>query len=257
MQVLSHNPNPLPPSGTDLLSAWEKCVSLVRFSIPGILLILAIALDLSSAITVTMISLICVVSLAVSAFFLPSRQIVGWTVVYALGIAGTLWMRRGDWAPISVNTEILITTRSLVVVSAGVLAYCLARAREKDKRMIRKIQMVFDLMDIPVINSNGDGWVVYLNGPARDLLSAQKGRLQTPFFQHFSAVMDKGKSIQKYFDLAGGKITGPISIPLALEADKSNVRWAVMIRARIGGNRNVLTLLYPEKPAERLGNEEI
>ncbi len=218
---------------------------LLMFLLPGVILIAAILFDHSRVLNFSIISVACVFSLVIFSFLLPSRLMIGWTVVYILAIAATLWLRRGLWNGSIGNAEALVATRALVAAAAGVLACMLAKRREQGHIVVREINRLLDQMEIPVITSDRDGWLLHMNPKASQLLGG-KASLGSPFFDHFSMFSAKGKSIKSYVDLATGVTSGPVSISLALGPDRSHIHPAIMLRVSIGDRGQVMTLLYPE-----------
>ncbi len=180
-------------------------------------------------------------------FLLPSRQLIGWTLVYLVAITVTLWVRRGAWTGNGGNAEALVATRALVAAGAGLLACLLAKRREQDGFIVREVHRVLDQMEIPVITSDQDGWLVHMNPQASKLLGGEEA-LGSPFFEHFSVIAAKSKAIQSYVDLATGATTGPVSVTLALGPDRAHIHSAIMLRVDIGERRHVMTLLYPHQP---------
>jgi hypothetical protein len=218
---------------------------LLMFLLPGVILIAAILFDRSRVLNFSIISVACVFSLVIFSFLLPSRLMIGWTIIYILAIAATLWMRRGLWTGSIGNADALVATRALVAAAAGVLACMLAKRREQGRVIIREINRLLDQMEIPVITSDRDGWLLHMNPKASQLLGG-KASLGSPFFDHFSMFSTKGKSIKSYVDLATGVTEGPVSISLALGPDRSHIYPAIMLSVSIGDRGQVMTLLYPE-----------
>lgn len=239
MQSLSKT-NPLVGNRASSKSA------LVQY-LPAVVLLVAIAIDRSGLLSFSLVPVACVISLVAFSFILSSRRLIGWTVVYILTIAVTLWMRRGMWTGASGNPEALVATRALVAAAAGVLACLFAKSREQDFLASNEIIRVLDQLEISVITSDCDGWLVHVN-PHADKLLGVGNAIGTPFFQHFQLWSDKGKSIRTYVDLATGSGPGSIAVNLGVGAEKSEVIPGVMLRVDIGGQRRVLTLLYPRDP---------
>ncbi len=232
----------LTPYGKGSFSQCSACRWL-----PAVVLLIAIGIDRSGWLSFSMVPVACVISLVVFSFILPSRQLIGWTVVYILAIAVTLWMRRGMWAGAAGNPEALVVTRALIAAAAGVLACLYARSREQDFLTNHEILRVLDQLDVSVIVSDRDGWLLHVNPHAHQTLDLAKS-VGTPFFQHFQLRSDKGKSIQAYVDLASGTTEGSVSVNLGFGPEKSQTLPGIMLRADIAGQRRVLTLLYPCAP---------
>jgi PAS domain-containing protein len=216
--------------------------------LPPAVLLAALAVDRTGWLSFSLVPMMCVLALVVFSFFLTSRQVIGWTVIYILAIAATLWMRRGVWSGSSGNVDALVATRALVASAAGVLACLFAKSREHDLLGVRGIILILDQLEIPAIISDRDGWLVHVNPKAEELLG-EKVSFGSPFFEHFSVVEAKGKSIRSYVELATGGTSGPVSIQLAMGPDRAQVHSAVMLRVDIGKHRQVLTLIYPREAA--------
>jgi len=212
--------------------------------LPAVVLMAAIAFDHAGWLSFSLVPMVCVIALVAFAFLLSSQQLIGWTVIYILAIAATLWMRRGVWSGSSGNADALVATRALVAAAAGVLACLLAKSREQDRRGAREIQLILDQLEIPAITSDRDGWMVHMNPKAKELLGGGVS-FGTPFFENFSIVAEKGKSILSYVDLATGVAKGPVAVHLTTGADRTRIHSAVMLRVDIGNRRRVLTLIYP------------
>lgn len=229
----------------------KKTTSIVRnralaFA-PALVLIASILFDRYGMLSFSIISVACVFSLVIFSFLLPSRVLVGWTIVYILAITATLWTRRYIWTGSSGNTDALVATRSLVAASAGMLACLLAKRREQNHLVVREINRLLDQMEIPMITSDGDGWIVHVNPKAHEQLGGEITQ-GSPFFEHFSVVTEKGRSIKSYVDLVTGAVSGPVTTSLAVGPYRSQVHPAVMLRVDIGERRQVMTLLYPPHP---------
>jgi hypothetical protein len=214
---------------------------------PGAVLVLAFLIDWTGWLGISVLPVACVFALVVFSFILRSRQMIGWTVIYILAIAATLWMRRENWSGASGNAEALVATRALVAAAAGILACLLAKRREQVSITEKAIHRLLDQMKIPVITSDQDGWLVYMNPEAARLLGGEVA-LQSPFFDHFSASAAKGMAIRNYVDLATGATAGPLSMNLALRPDRSRIHAATMLRVDIGERIQVMTLLDHQHP---------
>jgi hypothetical protein len=230
------------------LSGERASATWVRKLLPAAVLVAAIAFDRTGWLSFSLLPIACVMALVVFSFILSSRQVIGWTVIYILAIAATLWMKRGNWTGSSGNADALVATRALVASAAGVMACLFARSREQDQLGAREILLILDQLEIPAITSDRDGWLVYMNPNAKKLLGDDVS-FGSPFFEHFSVVAEKGKSIRNYVDLATGVTIGPVSIHLAVGSDRSRIYPAVMLRVDIGNRRQILTLLYPSEAA--------
>jgi hypothetical protein len=227
------------------MPAHSRHLILMKKLLPGAILGCGFAIDQMGWFGVSIVPVTCVFALVVFSFILSSRQMIGWTVIYTLAIAATLWMRRDNWSGGSGNAEALVATRALVAAAAGILACLLAKRREQASITEKAIGRLLDQMKIPVVTSDQDGWLVSMNSEARKLLGGEKA-LQSPFFDHFSTSAAKGQAIRNYVDLATGASTGPLSMNLALSPDRSQIHAATMVRVDIGERRLVMTLLYPE-----------
>lgn len=214
--------------------------------LPGVVLIFALAVDQTSVLGVSLIPLACVISMVYFAFVLPSREMIGWTIIYMIVIVTTLWLKRDMWGGGSGDVEALVATRALVAASAGVLACLFARRRERETDTQKAIYLLLDQMNIPVITSNQDGWLLHVNPEARKLLG-DKLTLHTPFFELFAASSAKGVAIRNYVDLATGVADGPVPMDLALSPDRSQVHSAIMLRVDVGDYQQVMTTLSPQR----------
>lgn len=209
---------------------------------PAIILLAALAFDHSAILNFSIIPAACVLSMVVFSFLLPSRVMIGWTAVYILAVSATLWMRREAWGGSMGNADALVVTRTFAVAAAGMLACLLAKHREQGDRVVHEINRLLDQMEIPVITSDRDGWLLHMNPKATKLLGGATAS-GSPFFEHFSLIAEKGKSIKSYVDLATGVKTGPVSTSLAVGPNRSQVISAVMLRVNIGDRGRIMTLL--------------
>jgi hypothetical protein len=215
--------------------------------LPGAVLACGFAIDWMGWLGISVVPVGCVFAMVVFSFFLSSRQMIGWALIYILAISVTLWMRRGMWSGSDGNTEALVATRTMVAAAAGILACLLAKRREQVSVTEKAIHRLLDQMEVPVITSDQDGWLVHMNPQASKLLGGEVA-LQSPFFEHFSASAAKGVAIHNYVDLATGVAVGPLSMNLALSPDRSQIHAATLLRVDIGERRLVMTLLYPQRP---------
>lgn len=240
------------------MSENSERFNLMKRLLPGAVLVVGFAIDLTGWLGISVVPVACVFALVVFSFILSSRQMIGWTVIYILTIAATLWMRRDNWSGSNGNAEALVATRALVAAAAGILACLLAKRREQVSITEKAIHRLLDQMKMPVITSDQDGWLVYMNPEASKLLGGEVA-LQSPFFDHFSASAAKGLAIRNYVDLATGASTGPLSMNLTISPDRSQIHAATMLRVDIGERRLVMTLLYPEHldstPTQAISND--
>jgi hypothetical protein len=231
---------------------------LMKKLLPVLVLVFGFAIDWTGWLGISVVPVACVFALVVFSFILSSRQMIGWTVIYILAIAATLWTRRDNWSGSSGNAEALVATRALVAAAAGTLACLLAKRREQTSITEKAIHRLLDQMKIPVITSDQDGWLVYINPEATKLLGGEAA-LQSPFFEHFSASAAKGVAIRNYVDLATGTTAGPLTMNLALSPDRSQIHAATMLRVDIGERVQVMTLLHPEHldptPSHTISND--
>jgi PAS domain-containing protein len=228
------------------MSEKSRSSILMKKLLPGVVLVGAFMIDRTGWLGVSVVPVACVFALVFFSFFLSSRQMIGWAVIYILAIAGTLWTKREMWSGSNGNAEALVATRALVAAAAGILACLLAKRREQVSVTEQAIHRLIDQMKVPVITSDQDGWLVHMNPQASKLLGGEVA-LQSPFFEHFSASAAKGLAIRNYVDLATGVTAGPLSMNLALSPDRSRIHAATMLRVDIGERRQVMTLLYPEQ----------
>jgi PAS domain-containing protein len=210
--------------------------------LPAVTLVVAATFELTQVLNFSVAPMLCALSLVAFAFFLTPRQLAGWSAVYVLATAGTLWLRSGLWGGSGGNVQAMVATRTLAAAATAVLACLLAKSRQQDLLSRKEIYRLLDQMEIPVITSDSDGWLVHLNPKAAELLGGEAA-LGRPFFDYFSVVADKGKSIQSYVDLATGTATGPISISLAVGKDRAQAVPATMVRVDIGRRRHVMSLM--------------
>ncbi|MES2438926.1 MAG: hypothetical protein V4584_07660 [Verrucomicrobiota bacterium] len=230
----------------------------VRRFLPMLVLIAGISFDQTHWLNFSLSPVACVFALVLLPFTLTFREMVVWTVIYTLVIAISLWLRRWMWMGSSGNPEALVATRTLMVAAAGMLACLLARHREQNALIVRGIHKLLDEMQMPLVTSDCDGWLIHMNPQAVELLG-DDALLGSPFFDHFSLSSSKGKSIQAYVDLATGTTSGPIPVTLSGRPDRSKTHPAIMMCVDIGERRQVLTLLYPtpqEPPPEPLASHD-
>lgn len=214
---------------------------------PAIVLAGSIWFDSTGWLTVSTISVACVFSLVAFSFLLPSRHLIFWTLVYIIAITISLWVRRSTWAGSGGNADALVATRALVASGAGILACLLAKQREHEGLLVNEVHRVLDQMEVPVITSDQDGWIVHMNPRASEILGGQAA-LGSPFFDHFSVATAKSKAIRSYVDLATGSTSGPVSITLGVGPERSQLQSAIMLRVEIGERGQIMTLLYPHQP---------
>jgi hypothetical protein len=215
--------------------------------LPGVALVFALLVDRTNLVGASIVPVICVLMMLCFAFFLSYRQTIVWTVIYVLAIIVTLWMKREMWGEGTGNIEALAITRSLVATIAGVLACLVAKLRERGDDTQKAIYRLLGLVKIPVLASNQDGCLLYMNPEAERLFGGRLS-LQTPFFEFFTGNSGKGAAIRNYVDLASGISDGPISIELAISPDPSQIHSAIMLRLHVGDHRQVITLLTSQSP---------
>ena len=214
---------------------------------PMLILVFSIAVDYSRFLNFSLVPIICVLSLVIFSLYLPSRQLIIWTVIYMLAITVTLWIQRDRWATPYNNAEALVITRVIVASSAGTIACMYAMRRERDDVTYLSIIHLLEQFSIPATLSDSDGWLTHMNSEALKIFG-ENTTPDAPFYEYFSDTTNKGKSIQYYMNLASGATMEPQRIGLSLISKHHLVYSATMMRITLGARNLVLTLLdAPEK----------
>jgi PAS domain-containing protein len=216
---------------------------------PLIILALGMVIDHSRIFNFSLVPAICVLSLILFSLFLSARQVIFWSIVYILTVAGVLWKQRDRWETSSNNAEALVATRTIVASGAGLLACLYAMRRERDDATYSDVLQLFEQLPIPTITSDSDGWVVRMNAEALKLFG-EATTPKKPFYEYFWDQSDKGNSIKNYIELANGNTQGTLHIDLGLMSEHGSAYSAKMMRIAVGTRNLVLTILdTPSQPA--------
>lgn len=157
---------------------------------PVVILVLGIAIDCSRMLDFSVTPVVCILSLIVFSLFLPSRQLILWTVLYVLVIAGALWVQRDKWSTPDNNAEALVATRILVASGAGVLACLYAMRREQADATYVSIIQLIEQFSLPVVMSDSNGWLIHMNTEALKIFGKKKRRA-LPFMSTFPIYQTK------------------------------------------------------------------
>jgi PAS domain-containing protein len=133
---------------------------------------------------------------------------------------------------------------SIAVIIGMIAGKILCRAGS-GKRSGAGFESLARSQDLAAVTADSNGWITEIN-PAAKLLLGLEDEARTPFFDYFPATADKGQTIQRYVDLADGRISGTLSILLKSPRDGGKVHPASVMRLAAGTRRGVIAFIHPE-----------
>lgn len=136
------------------------------------------------------------ISLAAFSLFLSPRAIIIWSAALLVPVVASL-----IFIPTSGVFEepVVIALRVAAFIVVAGLAYGLARTREKARKQIRDLVSLLDALRNPVMVSDIDGLVLYVNRPCCDVLGqSDREVIHASFFNLFGFTEPISKTVEKY-----------------------------------------------------------
>jgi len=185
--------------------------------IPLAYLVLVICLDRLTGQT-TMTPLFGIIGLMVLAFCLPPRSMIFWTVIYSL-IVSSIFLSPERLRFLNTNavnyTEITPYVRSCTFTIAAILSLLLSHVLNRLKSSQGDLQKILDNLPVPILISDDDGRIRFVNHSACEILAMPSVEVQGySFFDLLAPKEFQGATIANYL----GRFNSPsIKDPLLLE----------------------------------------
>ncbi|MFT3989919.1 MAG: PAS domain-containing protein [Luteolibacter sp.] len=189
-----------------------------------------------------------VVLLLVLSFFLNPPAMSRWVVICCIAVVLTRWLNQNMYHGSAINFPASLILRVLSTAAAGTMACFLSYMRQQARESTTSLKALFDQLHAPIILSDKNGWICFMNSTACDVLPT-KECLGKPYFDHFFPIGEKGRSIRFYLDLVNDENSKPFSIPLVSKTHQGTTFPATLMRFKAGKTNYVLTLLETSKPA--------
>ena len=146
------------------------------------------------------------IALAIFSLFLPPRAVLFWAVVLFFPVVLTLLYIPNNGVR---ETLPFVVLRSAAYVAVAWVAVGLSRYRWNSERRFEGLLDLFDALKTPVVVSDIDGNINFVNRACCELLSRDAAQLKgTSFFSIFTQPDQRGQSIERYlkfFDKASGQ----------------------------------------------------
>jgi len=179
---------------------------------------------------ITLSPLLCVLTLAVFPFFLSPRNILLWSLMYALLAFSllTVWRHSFVLGPSSILVLDPVyplsraVIRSITVLFVGFLCSLLSKNREQIQKSLDGSIAVMSALPLGVLISDRSGRISFVNQKARLLLGDSLSNITgSSFFSLFSN--PEGNLIEKYSMLAevSGQSLGPLILRLRSDPHRS------------------------------------
>ncbi len=146
------------------------------------------------------------IALAIFALFLSPRAVLWWAVIlfFPVVLALLLVPNNGVY-----ETPVFVALRSSAYVAVAGVAVGLSRYRWNSERRFEGLLDLFDALKTPVVVSDIDGNINFVNRACCELLGRDAAELKgTSFFSIFTQPDQRGQSIERYlkfFDKASGQ----------------------------------------------------
>ncbi|MFM8717067.1 MAG: PAS domain-containing protein [Spartobacteria bacterium] len=146
------------------------------------------------------------IALAIFSILLPPRAVLFWAVVLFFPVVLTLLYIPNNGVR---ETLPFVALRSAAYFAVACVAVGLSRYRWNSERRFEGLLDVFDALKTPVVVSDVDGNVNFVNRACCELLGRDAAELKgTSFFSIFTQPDQRGQSIERYlkfFDKASGQ----------------------------------------------------
>lgn len=146
------------------------------------------------------------IAVAVFALFLRPQVVLMWSLALLFPVLLTLVYVPSNGVYES-NSMILLRVTAYIAVA--VLAFGYSRRRDDAERQLSSLLAIFDALETPIIVSDADGLIAFVNRACCQLLGRTEKELKdTNFFSVFAQPDVRGKAIENYlkmFELEPGQ----------------------------------------------------
>jgi len=211
-----------------------------RYLFPGLMLIMITWVDLnvSQIILAPLLSLICLVILALR---INHRTLTAWLLLYASFVFYML--QRGVYGAEPEITEPVALVRGATFMISSLVVYWVCRQREALSESFQNMLNIVTCLPAPLLISDESGLIVFINNRAREILKIEEGDLaDKTYFQVFAMPTNQGQFIANY--LAHFEQGGQLAKEVIL-ANRGNIdqpisaNWQVIY---LGRQRKMITM---------------
>lgn len=136
------------------------------------------------------------IALTIFALFLSPRAVFWWAVALFIPVVLTLWLVPNGGVR---ESAALVALRSLAFVAVACVAVGLSRYRWDSEQQLQGLLALFDALQTPVVVSDIDGNINFVNRACCELLGRDAAQLKgSSFFSIFSQPNQRGQSIERY-----------------------------------------------------------
>jgi len=160
--------------------------------------------------------------LATFSLFLTPRQVVGWGLVLAVPVVGSLLLISNAGVP---EQPAVVVLRSAAFVVVAVMAYGLSRYRLRSQTQVNSLLSLFDGLRSPLVISDADGTINFANRSCCELLGCTLEQAKdSTFFSLFSHPDHRGRSIEQYLGYFGRDPATEIEMTLSVRGSAINIK---------------------------------
>ena len=169
---------------------------------------------------VTVTPLFAGVGVLVMAFTLPLPSMILWTFAYTVSVLAVfllpVWGVFIGWysPPVSMMTQYV---RAFSFIATAVLGVNFSMTMTRQRRLNDELRMLLEKLPVPVITSDRNGVVKFMNHAMSQLLGSVEGSEKATFFDLFSPPGRQGETISLYlarFSIRRGTPSDPIPVEI-------------------------------------------
>ena len=197
----------------------EQIDSVRNILFPALFLALTLWIDHKTP-GVTVTPLFAGVAVLVMAFELQLAWMVFWTISYTACVLAVfllpVWGVFIGWysPPVSMMTQYV---RAFSFIATAVLGVSFCRTMTRQRGLNTELRMLLEKLPVPVITSDRNGVVKFMNNSMALLLGEARNTDQSTFFDLFSPPGRQGETISSYlsrFSLRHGTPSAPIPVEI-------------------------------------------
>ena len=162
-----------------------------------------IVIELATPAT-TVSPLVSMICFALFAYRMRPASVAGWVVIFSLTSLFFLLQPEQPGTPIDRATAYI---RFGTTIVGGIVAVALSFDKNRITEGLRQTMSILENLPTPVIISDCEGCVVFMNNDALKLLDTTAEAVRGASYFSFVAGAQKGNTIKKYFDFVESKQT--------------------------------------------------
>jgi PAS domain-containing protein len=225
---------------TKTLPGHEAQNGLFNHALALLLLCLMVALELATRVTIcNLASILC---FGIFSQRMRPEAVTGWVVLFSLTSLYFLLQDGSQGTPADLAT---VFVRFATVILGGIGAVVLSFDRNRIAEGFLQTIRILDKLPTPVIISDNEGSVIFMNHDALQLLDTTSDAVRGASYFSFVAGEEKGRTIQSYFEFVDSHQMAPHDVILQVKKPKPMSTQATLVAIEGQSGKLVATVFPP------------